>query len=309
MRLQTILGTAALLVFPVSLFAESKTYNEAFVDKLDGTIMVQHPDGSKPTALETGSTVEKGDLVSVYDKSWVILKTKKGDRIGMEGGTMVVLDEYYIQGPDRQIRLVLQKGNLLLKINGEGSRQSFFEVNTGSVVSAFNDSQCVLNYDGKKDALRIQYLTGKLTVIDKDNEQKIKEEYTEHNWAGGKMIQEETVSVDEMDKVNFNRFFNSEDLLQAVGNNILMGDSGVGSTLFSLGAGSKQNKLAFEAYKNGRDAYDKKDFKAAQDFWEQALAIEPDYPTAQNSLDNLGKEHPELRIDPSTKQFEKQTPK
>lgn len=123
MRLQTLFGTAVLvLALPASLFCASPTYNEASVDKLDGTVMVQHPDGAPPTALQTGSTVQKGDILTVYDKSWVILKTKKGDRIGLDSGTMIVLDEYYIQGPDRQIRLVLQKGILLLRINDCGSR-------------------------------------------------------------------------------------------------------------------------------------------------------------------------------------------
>ena len=47
------------------------------------------------------------------------------------GPTMVNIDEFFIEGPDRQIRLVLQQGVLFLKTNGYGSRQSFFEINTG----------------------------------------------------------------------------------------------------------------------------------------------------------------------------------
>ena len=196
--------------------------NEMMVDKLDGTIMVSHSNGSKPSPLETLSTVEKGDVLTVYDKSWVILKDHKGDRIGLDSGTAVVVDEFYIQGPDRQIRLVLQKGILLLKVSGCGSRQSFFEVNSGSVVSSINDSQSVLGYDDKKDDLRVQYFWGKMTVIDKDNEQKLKNEYTEHNWEKGKMLEEEPIPVDELDRVNFNRFFSADPRLEAPDNNMLL---------------------------------------------------------------------------------------
>ncbi len=236
MRLQPILGLTLLSLALPFLYGAGEpavsvdknnnrgeyNLNEAIVDKMDGTIMVQRASSPKPFALETGSTVEKGDVLTVYEKSWVILKDHKGDRIGLDSGTSVTFDEFYIQGPDRQARLVLQKGVLLLKVSGCGSRQSFFEVNSGAVVTSINDSQCTLGYDGKKDALRIQYFWGKLTVIDKDNEQKIKDEYTEHNWEGAKMVKEEEAPVDELDRVNFNRFFNADPRLEAPDNNLLL---------------------------------------------------------------------------------------
>ena len=223
MRLQLLIAAATLsiLVSP-SLWATSPTFNDCKVDKLEGTIMVQRNDGSKPFALETGSTVQKGDTLTVYDKSWVILRTHKGDRIGVDGDTVVTIDEYYIQGPDRQIRLILNKGSLLLQTNGCGSRQSFFEINTGSVVCSIDDTHSILSYEPVKEHLKVQYFEGKLSVIDKDNEQKFKDMHTEHNWNSGKMSEEEPVPVDEVDVVNFNRFFNVEPRLAPTDNNMLL---------------------------------------------------------------------------------------
>ncbi|HTC20161.1 MAG TPA: hypothetical protein VK859_04890 [bacterium] len=196
--------------------------NEAQVDKLDGTIMVQHADNSKPTALQTLSTIQKGDILYVYDNSWVILKDHKGDHIGVDGGTVVTVDEFYIQGPDRQIRLLLQKGSLLLKTSGCGSRQSFFEINSGSVVTAVNDTQSILSYDPDKESLMVKYFTGKLTVIDRDNEQKFKVEHSENTWLDGKMAKAEPDPVEELDEVNFNKFFDGDPRIPPPNNDFLL---------------------------------------------------------------------------------------
>ena len=197
-----------VLLFPA--FLHAKAFNEAAVQNLSGTIMVQKADGSKPFALQTGSTVEKGDILTCYDKSWVILKTHKGDQIGLDGNTVVNIDEYYIEGPDRQVRFVLQKGNMFFKTNGCGSAQSFFEINAGSVVAAINDVQAIIHYDPAKESFQAQYLVGKLTVIDKDHEEKFKVNHTEYSWVGGKMEKEEPDPVDELDVINFNKFFDGE---------------------------------------------------------------------------------------------------
>lgn len=224
MRLQTRLGITFLgLLIPA--LVNAKTFNEAEVYRLEGTIMVQHPGDDKPTALQTGSTVEKGDILNVYDKSWVILKTHKGDRIGLDGGTSVVLDEYYIEGPDRQIRLILQKGNLLLKINGCNSRQSFFEINAGSVVTSIGEVNGILQYDPSKELFTAQYFSGKMSVIDKNNEQKFKEQHMEHHWQNGVMQEEEGVPVDELDVINFRKFFDIEPRLEPADNNMLLDDT------------------------------------------------------------------------------------
>ena len=221
MRLQTFLALAAVsLLLPMGLLG--KTFNEVAVLQLEGTVMVQPGDGSKPYALETGSTVQKGDTLTVYDKSWVILKTHKGDRIGIDGGSVVNIDEYYIEGPDRQIRLVVQKGSLLLKTNGCGSRQSFFEINTGSVVTSINDTRSIVSYDPTQEELTVKYFGGKLTVIDKDNEEKFKIEHSENTWHAGKMAKEEPDPVDEVDVVNYNKFFDGQPRIAAPRNNFLL---------------------------------------------------------------------------------------
>jgi hypothetical protein len=222
MRSQNLAAITLLFLLPAGPWAASKAYNEAQVLRLEGTIMVEHANGSKPTALQTGSMVEKGDVLTVYDKSWVILRTHKGDRIGIDGGSVVVIDEYHIEGPDRQIRFVLQKGVLMLKTNGSDSRQTFFEINAGSVVSAINDTQTILTYDPEKDRLRVQYMNGKLTVIDKDSEQKFKVEHSEHNWEGGKKAEEEPLPLDELDVVNYKRFFEIEPRLKPQSNNMVL---------------------------------------------------------------------------------------
>lgn len=222
MRSTLLILTVLALLSPAAVRAKSQAYNEAKILKLEGTIMVQHANGSKSTALQSGSILEKGDVITVYDKSWVIFRTHKGDNIGIDGNSVLVIDEYYIEGPDRQIRFVLQKGVLMLRTNGNESRQSFFEINSGSVVSAINDTQTILTYDPEKDHLRVQYMTGKLTVIDKDSEQKFKIEHGEHTWDGGKMAEEEPLPLDELDVVNYKKFFDAEPRLKAQSNNMIL---------------------------------------------------------------------------------------
>ncbi len=221
MRLQTFLVLAAsALLLPAGLSA--KTFNELTIDKIEGTVMVQPADGSQPYAIQTGTTLQKGDTVTCYDKSWVILKSHRGDKIGVDSDSVMNIDEYYLEGPDRQIRLVLQKGSLLLETNGCGSRQSFFEINTGSVVTSINNTHSILSYDPAHESLSVKYFTGKLTVIDKDNEQKFSVEHSENSWVNGKMAKEEPDPVDEVDVVNFNKFFNGEPRIAPPSNDFLL---------------------------------------------------------------------------------------
>ncbi|HEY5038157.1 MAG TPA: hypothetical protein VIJ93_03690 [bacterium] len=233
MRLRIHFSLIISLALPVVLWADAEkevgetvsqqyNLNEAMVDKLDGTIMVQHPDGSKPTPMQTNSTVQKGDVLTVFDKSWVIFKNHKGDRIGLDSDTVVAIDEFYIQGPDRQVRLLLQKGSLFLKTNGCDSRQSFFEINAGSEVTSISDVQAIIQYDPAKEHLKVQYLNGKLSVVDKDAEQKFNVEHSEHTWDSGKMMEVDPAPVDDLDEVNFRRFLDAEPRLEPTDNNILL---------------------------------------------------------------------------------------
>jgi hypothetical protein len=197
--------------------------NEARVYKLIGTVMVQHADGSKTTALETFDTVQKGDVITVYDESWVIFKTRRGDKFGLDGNTVLTIEEYYFGGPDRQIRLILQKGSLLLKTNNVDSRQSFFEINTGSVVTSIGDTESIFTYDKAKDQLAVQYMRGKLKVIDKNEEQKFVYENTIHHWEAGVMKEVEAQPMDELDGINFKKFLNGERRLPPTDTNMLLG--------------------------------------------------------------------------------------
>lgn len=220
------------LALPAGLWADDQyvaqgsnqknTFNQATVEMLDGTVMDKPADGSQPFALQTGSTVTKGDILTCYDKSWAILKTHKGDRIGLDGNTVVTLDEYYIEGPDRQIRLVLQKGNLFFKTNGCGSKQSFFEVNAGSVVVSINDVHAILHYDPTNETFKVQYIVGKLSVIDRDHEEKFQINTTENTWVSGKMQKDEPDPLDELDVLNFNKFFDGEPRLAPPPNDFLL---------------------------------------------------------------------------------------
>ena len=83
--------------------------------------------------------------------------------------------------------------------------------------------------------------------------------------------------------------------MEAFGNNLLMGEGGLMTALRNSGVGGPEAKLAKEAYNNGLDAYRKGDFPAAKNFWDQALAIMPSYLQAQNSLNKLAAEHPEVK--------------
>jgi hypothetical protein len=211
---------------PVKNTSRDFDQNEARVYKMNGTIMVQHADGADPAALGSFDTVKKGDTITVYDKSWVILKTRRGDKIGLDGNTVLAIDEYYFGGPDRQVRVVLQKGSLFLKTNNVGSRQSFFEINTGGVVTSVGDSSAIFEYDKAKDSLKLQYMRGKLKVIDKNEEQKFAYENTIHNWEAGAMKETEAVPMDELDGINFKKFLEGEKRLPPTDANILLKTGG-----------------------------------------------------------------------------------
>ncbi|GEM_PF-1435031 len=308
MRLNNLLLLAVLSLLVPGLL-QATAYNEATVDKLNGTIMDQPADGSKPYALQTESTVAKGDILTCYDRSWVILKTHGGDRIGLSGNTSVVIDEYYFEGPDRQIRLILKNGTLLLKTGGRGSAQSFFEINAGSVVASINDVHAILTYDPTDESFTAQYMVGKLTVIDKDHEEKFKANQTENTWIAGKMKKEDPDPIDELDATNYNRFFDEQDLLADVVNNILLSDNLIVSELRADGVWGSKMQQASQVYHYGQDAYNAGRFREAEDFWKEALEIQPDYTRARSSLQKLSEDHPELKIDESDWSFERQEPK
>lgn len=307
MRFKKLTFLAVLSLLAPALL-QATAYNEATVDKLSGTIMDQPADGSKAYALQTDSTVTKGDVLTCYDRSWVILKTHSGDRIGLSGDASVVIDEYYFEGPDRQVRLILKKGTLLLKTGGRGSAQSFFEINAGSVVASINDVHAILTYDPTDESFTAQYVVGKLTVIDKDHEEKFKANNTENTWIAGKMTKADPDPMDELDCTNYNRFFDDEDLLASIGNNILLDNPNFTAEAKDTGIWGSRLQQASQLYHYGLSAYKAGRFHEAEDFWKETVDLEPDYNRARDSLKKLAEDHPELNIQESDWSYENQEP-
>jgi hypothetical protein len=203
-----------LMALP-ALSLAATVYKDASVKKMDGTIMVQKADGSPVTAFQTGSIVEEGDAVTVYEKSWAILKTHKGDEIGFLGGTVAAFDQLDQEGGDREIRVILKQGSLLLKANDSSSQQSYFEIHTGSVVTSLGDSQLIVSYDPTQDHLQIQHIRGRISVFDKDGEHHLKAEASVWDWKNGSLVQTgDPDLMDSLDIVNFNRFFNGDPMIQ-----------------------------------------------------------------------------------------------
>jgi hypothetical protein len=183
---------------------------EMQVYKLDGTIMVQRPKLEKPFPLQTGSFVQKGDTLTVYDGSWVILKTRRGDRIGLDGLTVAAIDDFYDGGPDRIVRLVLRQGNILVKSQNVSSRQSFFEIDMGSVVATVKDSKSSFHYDPSQLLAKAQYVEGEVKVVDKDDEQKMTVPRTKMTWKDGHAAEEKPSPMDDLDVLNLDKFLDGE---------------------------------------------------------------------------------------------------
>jgi len=181
---------------------------------LDGTTMVQHTDQEAPTALQTGSTVERGDQLKVHDGAWVIFKTRRGDRIGFSSGTEVAIEEMYFEGPDRQIRIILGKGSVFLRTNNADSRQSFFEVQAGQQVISIGDCETRIDHDPSTQLVRVQYMHGKVRVIDPERETKFSVDDSEWSWSAGKKTSEEATTLEEESVLNFRRFFEGKPELE-----------------------------------------------------------------------------------------------
>ena len=210
----TIAFLFCLTLLP-SLVGATTVYKDAAVKQLDGTIMVEKADGSPTTALQTGSLVEEGDAVTVYDKSWAILKTHKGDEIGFAGDTRAAFDQLDQEGGDREIRILLKHGSLLIKSNNSSSQQSYFEIHTGSVVTSLANTQLIISYDPVQDHLQIQNIRGRISVFDKDGEHHLKAEASVWDWKAGSLVQTgDPDLMESLDIVNFNRFFNGDPLIQ-----------------------------------------------------------------------------------------------
>jgi hypothetical protein len=197
------------------LFSSASTiYKDAAVKKMDGTIMVKKADGSPVTAMQTGSVVEEGDAVTVFDQSWMILKTRKGDLIGFSGDTVASFDQLDKEGGDREIRIILQHGTLVLRATDSNSQQSYFEVHTGNVVTSLGDCELIVSYDPAKDHMQLHHLRGRISVFDKDGEHHLKTQDAIWNWQNGSLVETgDPDLMDQIDIVNFNRFLNGDPMI------------------------------------------------------------------------------------------------
>jgi len=209
---RTLLSAAlAALLIPAALFADKPT-NEAKVDKLDGTIMVEHVDDAgqkQEIALQTLGVVAKGDIVTVYDKSWVILKTPKGDRIGFLGPAVVAFDELYKGGPDRQIRILLKSGKCYIQSMNSGSRQSFFEVQTGGLVSTLGRAKCQFDYNPTDNQVEIRSFGGAIKTTDTSGDHKYYLE-SRRDWDKGNLTQRDPQPLPDNSTLEYKTFFSGD---------------------------------------------------------------------------------------------------
>jgi len=205
-RLTAVLLTLCLLPAWVHSREEILHVN---VQKMDGTIMVERAKNQKQEALQTREVVERGDVVVVYDRSWVILKSPKGDLIGLEGPAKVTFEELYKGGSDRQLRLNLHHGRAYLRSKKAGSRQSFFEVSAGGCMIQLEKCRLLVDFEPKKNVLEIQFHDGneKTLVVDGVGEQRFPFRECMRVWENGRLTQEDPVALDEKDLIAFKGFF------------------------------------------------------------------------------------------------------
>ncbi len=208
MRFRVLLLIASLSLLPV-LQALAIAPNEAQVQKLDGTIMVEHVDegGNKSSvALGTKGVVTRGDIITIYDKAWVVLKDAKGDLIGFQGPAVAAFDELFKAGPDRQVRILLKSGTCYVKSKNSKSRQSFFEVHTGPLVSVLASTRAQFSYKPEGNVVEIRYFGGKLRTTDADGERKF---YLDSRrvWEKGKLTQGDPMQLPDAATLDFKKFF------------------------------------------------------------------------------------------------------
>jgi hypothetical protein len=198
---------ALTLLSSVSQAREEKLYVD--VHKMDGTIMVDRAKDQKKEALQTREVVERGDVVTVFEKSWVILRSPKGDLIGLEGPTKVTFEELYKGGSDRQIRMNLHYGRTYLRSRKAGSRQSYFEVSAGGCMVQLQKCKLLVSFEPKKSILEVQFHEGndKTMVVDSVGEKLFPFRECKRVWENGKTSQEDPAPLDEKEILAFKDFF------------------------------------------------------------------------------------------------------
>jgi hypothetical protein len=209
-----------LLIYCCSFLAPSKSHADgailyAKVIQLNGTIMIHRPTSMGTTIIpvETGTKVFRKDTLYVYDKSWMILKSPIGDLIGFDGKngeTIASFDELYKVGPDREIRILLKQGELLIRAQNDSSLQSFFEIHAGTVVSEIKQGNFVFKYHRQKSILKVQMLQGHILCVDPQAESQLID-YSQRIWIHGKLTKPNPLPISSK-TINYfqNIFFNGK---------------------------------------------------------------------------------------------------
>jgi hypothetical protein len=91
-------------------------------------------------------------------------------------------------------------------------------------VTSINDTQACLAYDPQQSLLTVQHFTGDLTVIDKDHEEKFKYAHSERHWKNGAMAEKEALPMDDLDWINYHKFFDGEPRVAPRDNNFTLHD-------------------------------------------------------------------------------------
>lgn len=161
------------LFSPVGLAAASRPVTVLFVEYIHGTVELFEASSNTSTSLSSDSVVPRGAKIRVLDQSYLILKSPKGDKIGVDAGTEVDFDEIYASGPDRQLRLLLRSGRLLIQSKPSKSFQSYFEVHAGNIVFIPWKSKTILTRAPEENVFEVQFLGGdkpKIDSVDREGE-------------------------------------------------------------------------------------------------------------------------------------------
>jgi hypothetical protein len=111
------------------------------------------------------SIVERGDVITVYDEQLGHFKIppRRQNRPWPEAAWLRLTSATWRVRTGRSASWC-KREPFMLRTNGDDSRQSFFEVNLGSVVASINNLQAVLIYDPSKNFLDVKYIDGKIHV-------------------------------------------------------------------------------------------------------------------------------------------------
>ena len=90
------------------------------------------------------------------------------------------------------------------------------------MVTSVNDTQARLAYAPDQPSLTVQHFVGDLSVIDKDHEEKFQMSHSERHWKNGAMLEKDPLPTDDIDWINFKKFFDFDPRVVPTNNNFLL---------------------------------------------------------------------------------------